>query len=159
MKYRKLGRTNFEVSDVGHGLWGMSNWSGSNDQQSLDALQLAVGYGCNFLDSAWAYGDGKSDRLLGETLRQNAGTRIYGASKVAPKNRRWPAQGTLHEAFPMDHVLQSAEMIRKQIGSETIDLLQYHVWDDSWTDDPEFRNAVEKLKTKGAVRADRKSVV
>lgn len=153
MKYRKLGRTNFEVSDIGHGLWGMSNWSGSDDRQSLLALQIAVDCGSNFLDSAWAYGDGKSDGLLGETLRRNANTGIYAASKVPPKNRRWPAQGTVAETFPIDHVLQYAEMIRQKIGVETIDLLQYHVWDDSWTDQPDFLNAVETLKRKQLIRS------
>ncbi|HEY5163662.1 MAG TPA: aldo/keto reductase [Terriglobales bacterium] len=153
IKYRKLGRTSFEVSEVGHGLWGMSGWSGSDDRRSLESLQLGVDLGCNFLDSAWAYGDGKSDGLLGETLRRNPGKRIVAASKVPPKNRRWPAEGTLREAFPADHVLQYAEMIRKQIGTDTIDLLQYHVWDDSWTDDPDFRNAVETLKSKNLIRS------
>lgn len=152
MKYRKLGRTNFDVSDIGHGLWGMSNWSGSNDQQSMQALQMAVDHGCNFLDSAWAYGDGKSDGLLGETVRRNGGKRLYGASKIPPKNRRWPAQGTLADTFPLDHVLQYADMIRAKVGTDTIDLLQYHVWDDSWSDDGEFRKAVERLKNRGIIR-------
>jgi aryl-alcohol dehydrogenase-like predicted oxidoreductase len=153
MNYRRLGRTNFEVSDIGHGLWGMSNWSGSDDRQSLQALQVAVDNGCNFLDSAWAYGDGKSDGLLGETIHRNPEKRIYGASKVPPKNRRWPAQGTLAETFPIDHVLQYAEMIRAKIGVETIDLFQYHVWDDSWTEDPDFRNTVEILRRKKMIRS------
>jgi aryl-alcohol dehydrogenase-like predicted oxidoreductase len=153
MKYRKLGRTAFEVSDVSHGLWGMGNWSGSEDARSLQALQLAVDAGCNFLDSAWAYGDGRSDGLAGETLRRNPGNRIYVASKVPPKNRKWPASGTLQEAFPVDHVLDYAERIRQKIGVETIDLLQYHVWDDSWTEDPDFRRAVESLKSRQLIRA------
>ncbi len=152
MRYRKLGRTNFEVSDIGHGLWGMSNWSGSEDQRSLEALQLAVGLACNFLDSAWAYGDGRSDGLAGEILRRNPGKRIYVASKVPPKNRRWPASGTLAEAFPVDHVLDHAEKICQKLGVDAIDLLQYHVWDDSWTDDPDFRRAVEALKSKKLIR-------
>ena len=153
MKYRQLGRTDFEVSDVGHGLWGMSNWSGSDDEQSLHALQIAIDLGCNFLDSAWAYGDGKSDGFVGEIVRRNSGKRIYGASKVPPKNRRWPAQGTLAETYPVEHVRQYAEMIRKRFGTDTIDLLQYHVWDDSWTDEPDFRKAVEELKGNGMIRA------
>ena len=153
MKYRKLGRTKFDVSDVGHGLWGMSNWSGSDDRQSLEALQIAVDRGCNFLDSAWAYGNGKSDGLLGETVRRNQGKRIYSASKVPPKNRKWPANGALGETFSEDHVLQYADMIRQKIGTDTIDLLQYHVWDDSWTDKPEFRRTIESLKTKGIIRS------
>lgn len=153
MKYRKLGRTDFEISDIGHGLWGMSGWSGSEDQRSLAALQLAVDLGCNFLDSAWAYGDGRSDGLAGETLCRNPGKRIYVASKVPPKNRRWPANGTLAETFPVDHVVEHAEKIREKLGADTIDLLQYHVWDDSWTDDPEFRRAVETLKSKNLIRS------
>ena len=76
MKYRKLGRTGFEVSDIAYGLWGMSGWSGSDDQQSLDSLQLSVDSGCNFFDTAWAYGDGKSDGLLGETMARNSKKRL-----------------------------------------------------------------------------------
>ena len=152
MNCRKLGRTNFDVSDIGHGLWGMSGWSGSEDQRSLQALQTAVDLGCNFLDSAWAYGDGRSDGLAGETLRRNGGKRIYVASKVPPKNRRWPALGTLAETFPTDHVVEHAEKIRQKLGTDSIDLLQYHVWDDSWTDDSEFRRAVETLKSRKLIR-------
>ena len=72
MKYRKLGQTGFDVSDIAYGLWGMSGWSGSDDRQSLDSLQLAVDSGCTFFDSAWAYGEGKSDGLLGETMAGNS---------------------------------------------------------------------------------------
>ena len=152
MKYRRFGRTDLEVSDIGHGLWGMSGWSGSDDQRSLEALQLSVQLGCNFLDSAWAYGEGRSDGLLGETLKRNPGKQIFGASKVPPKNRRWPATGSLSEAFPTGHVFEHVERIRQKIGTDTIDLLQYHVWDDSWTDEPEFRNTVEELKSKKLIR-------
>ena len=64
MRHRELGKTGFSVSDIGCGLWGMSGWSGSDDGESLRALQLAVDLGCNFFDTAWAYGNGKSDGLL-----------------------------------------------------------------------------------------------
>ena len=72
MKYRKLGRTGFDTADMAHGLWGMSGWTGSDDKESTDALQLAVDLGCNFFDTAWAYGEGKSDELLGRTLTANS---------------------------------------------------------------------------------------
>src|SRR6516162_1260272 len=91
MKYRKFGRSGFEVSDLAHGLWGMGDWPDSDDRQSLDALQLAVDLGCNFFDSAWAYGSGKSDGLLGQAIANNPGKRIYAASKIPPKNLKWPA--------------------------------------------------------------------
>src|SRR5271170_592447 len=92
MKYRTLGRTGFAVSDMAHGLWGMSGWSGSDDRQSLEALQLSVDLGCNFFDTAWAYGEGKSDALLGEIISLNKDRRLYAASKIPPRNRKWPAK-------------------------------------------------------------------
>jgi aryl-alcohol dehydrogenase-like predicted oxidoreductase len=154
MKFRKLGRTGFEVSDIAHGLWGMSGWSGSDPQASLRALQLAVDLGCNFFDTAWAYGDGNSDGLLGQILRNNAGKRLYAASKIPPKNDKWPgsSEDKYQDVFPAHHVFKYADLIRKQLGVDCIDLLQFHVWDDSWTDDPEFRTTVEKLKGDRIVR-------
>jgi aryl-alcohol dehydrogenase-like predicted oxidoreductase len=155
MKYRKLGRTNFEVSDIAHGLWGMSGWSGSEDRESLRALQLAVDLGCNFFDTAWAYGDGKSDGLLGKIMARNKGKRLYAASKIPPKNLQWPASPNdkYTDVFPADHVFKYTDMIREKLGVQMIDLLQLHVWDDNWTDDPEFRKTVEKLKSDGSIRS------
>jgi aryl-alcohol dehydrogenase-like predicted oxidoreductase len=154
MKYRRLGRTGFEVSEIAHGLWGMSGWSGSDDRQSLEALQLAVDLGCNFFDTAWAYGEGKSDALLGKILSANRGKRLYAASKVPPLNGKWPAspKDKYREAFPSEHVFKYAKLIREKLGTESIDLLQFHVWDDGWTDEAEFRDTVGKLKHDGGIR-------
>ena len=154
MKYRKLGRTGFEVSEIAHGLWGMSGWSGSDDRQSLAALQLAVDLGCNFFDTAWAYGDGKSDGLLGQILSRNRGKRLYAASKIPPLNGKWPAspKDSCGDVFPADHVFKHARRIREKLGVEAIDLLQFHVWHDGWTDEAEFRETVEKLKHDGLIR-------
>src|SRR5437016_2489866 len=69
----------------------MGEWSGSKDEESLKALQLAVDLGCNFFDSAWAYGNGKSDGLLGQIIGRNKGKRLYAASRIPPKNDKWPA--------------------------------------------------------------------
>ena len=160
MKYRKLGRTGYEVSEMAHGLWGMSGWSGSEDQESLDALQLATDLGCNFFDTAWAYGQGKSDGLLGEILSRNASPpnpakRLYAASKIPPLNGKWPARPEYkyQDVFPADHVFKHTDLILKQLRTNSIDLLQFHVWDDSWTDEPEFRDTVEKLKHDGRIRS------
>lgn len=155
MKYRTLGRTGFEVSDVAQGLWGMSGWSGSNDEESRQAIQLAIDLGCNFFDTAWAYGDGKSDGLLGEALAKNKGKRIYAASKIPPKNLKWPAspKDKYQDVFPSGHVFKYVQQIREKLQSDSIDLLQFHVWDDGWTDDPQFRDTVEKLKADGWIRS------
>jgi len=154
MKYRKFGRTGIETSDIAPGLWGMGGWSGSDDKQSLEALQLSVNLGCNFFDTAWGYGDGKSDGLLGQTIARNKGKRLYAASKIPPKNERWPAHPSYkyHDVFPPDHVFKYADRIRKQLGTDSIDLLQFHVWTDEWTDEPDFSRTVEKLKNDGIAR-------
>jgi aryl-alcohol dehydrogenase-like predicted oxidoreductase len=154
MKYRRLGRTAIPVSHIGHGLWGMSGWSGSDDRQSLESLQLAVDLGCNFFDTAWAYGNGKSDGLLGDIIAGNKKKRLYAASKIPPKNNQWPARPAYkyRDVFPAEHVFAHARLIRDKLRVDTIDLLQFHVWDDSWTSEPEFRDTVEKLKSQGWTR-------
>ncbi len=155
MKYRTLGRTGFEVSEIAHGLWGMSGWSGSDDDESLQALQVAIDLGCNFFDTAWAYGNGKSDGLLGTIMQKNAGKRLYAASKIPPKNLKWPASAKdkYQDVFPADHVFKYADLIRGKLQADSIDLLQFHVWDDSWTEEKEFRDTVEKLKRDGWIRS------
>lgn len=155
MRYRTLGRTGFEVSDIAHGLWGMSGWSESDDKQSRKAIQLAIDLGCNFFDTAWAYGNGKSDGLLGEALANNKDKRIYAASKIPPKNLQWPAlpKYKYNEVFPADHVLKYTKRIAEKLGVEVIDVLQFHVWDDSWAEEPEFRNTIERLKMDGWIRS------
>jgi aryl-alcohol dehydrogenase-like predicted oxidoreductase len=155
MRYRKLGRTEFAVSDIGHGLWGMSGWSGSEDRQSLESLQLSADLGCTFFDTAWAYGEGHSDELIGKTLKQNPAKRLFVASKIPPKNRRWPAsrEYAYADVFPHDHVIKYTEAIREALGVDRIDLLQFHVWDDTWTEERDFRATVEELKNRELIES------
>lgn len=155
MRTRTLGKTGFEVSEMACGLWGMSGWSGSDDEESVASLQLAVDLGCNFFDTAWAYGEGKSDGFLGRILAANRDKRIYAASKIPPKNRQWPAapDSDYNEVFPAEHVFEYADRIRRALGVDAIDLLQFHVWQDAWAEREEFRSTVEKLKRDGTVRA------
>ncbi len=155
MKSRKLGRTNLDVSEIGHGLWGMGGWTGSDDGQSTQALHLAAGLGCTFFDSAQAYGNGKSDRLLGDLLRSHAGKPLIGASKVPPKNGKWPAEASdrLEDVFPLDHVLRSTEAILKNLGLDHIDVLQFHVWSDAWAHNELWMRTVRRLKDEKIVRA------
>src|SRR5262245_53694933 len=91
MQYRRLGRTNLRVSEIGHGLWGMGGWTDSVRDESERALQLSADLGCSFYDSAEAYGDGASDRLLGQLLKANVGKQLFAASKVPPQDFKWPS--------------------------------------------------------------------
>jgi len=133
----------------------MSGWSGSDDAQSAAALQHAADAGCTFFDSAWAYGDGKSDQFLGDLLAGNPGKRLYAASKIPPRNLLWPARRThtFDEVFPPKHVFKYADLIRSKLRTDAIDLLQFHVWHDGWADEPDFRKTIEKLKHDGVIRA------
>ena len=153
MRYRQFGGTGWDVSEIGYGMWGMAGWTGSHDDESRQSLDLAVQLGCNFFDTAFAYGDGHSERLLGELLRRHPDEQLYVATKIPPKDRQWPPQGPLAEVFPPDHIREYAEKSLANLGTETIDLLQFHVWNDVWADDPSWQRAIDALKTEGLVRA------
>jgi aryl-alcohol dehydrogenase-like predicted oxidoreductase len=155
MNYRRLGRTNLEVSEVGYGAWGLggSGWIGAEDDRSLKALHRAVDLGLNFIDTALDYGDGHSERLVGQVVRERPET-VYVATKVPPKNRTWPARdgSRVEEVFPGSHVRESAEASLRNLGLETIDLLQLHVWQDDWADQGDWLETVEALRDEGKVR-------
>lgn len=155
MRTRTFGRTGWPVTEVGYGMWGMAGWTGSDDEQSMAALERAVALGCNFFDTAYAYGQGKSERLLGQLLRAHPDKRLYGASKIPPKNLKWPAAPTttLDEAFPADHIREYAEKSLANIGVSTLDLLQFHVWNDEWTADDRWQKGVAALKSEKLVNA------
>jgi aryl-alcohol dehydrogenase-like predicted oxidoreductase len=156
MKHRKLGRTNFDVSEVGYGAWGIGGtmWMGASDRESLAALHHAIDLGVNFIDTALAYGNGHSEELVGRVIRE-APYKIYVATKVPPKNLLWPARPGIgiEEAFPRDYVMRSTEKSLKNLGLEVIDLQQLHVWNPDWLDREEWRREMEDVKTQGKVRA------
>jgi aryl-alcohol dehydrogenase-like predicted oxidoreductase len=153
MRYRTFGRLGWPVSDVGYGMWGMGGWTGSDDTESLAALDRAVELGCTFFDTAHAYGDGRSERLLARTLERHPGTRLYAATKVPPKNRRWPGRADTPpaDAFPYEHVVAMTQESRRNLGVERIDLQQLHVWSDAWVEDDGWKRAARDLKAQGVI--------
>ncbi len=106
MQIRRFGRTDWMVGEIGYGMWGMGGWKDSDDQESLASLQLAVDLGCNFFDTAWAYGDGHSERLLGQIVHANPAKKLLCASKIPPKNRIWPSRRsfTLDDCYPPEYI-------------------------------------------------------
>jgi len=141
------------VSDIGYGMWGMGGWTGSEDAKSLAALDRSVELGCNFFDTAFAYGDGHSEQLLAETLKRHAGTRLYVATKVPPKNRVWPGKAStpIAQVFPYEYIIEMTERSRANLGVSRIDLQQLHVWSDAWVEDDGWKRAVTDLKAKGLI--------
>jgi len=161
MRYRRFGRTAWQVSAIGYGMWGMGGWTGSDDEESLAALDRAIALGCNFFDTAWVYGDGRSEQLLGEALRRRPARDrpsphpLVVATKVPPKNWKWPAKAEYRaaDAYPSDHIREYTEKSLANLGVAALDLQQLHVWSDAWADDDGWKRAAEDLKRAGLVRA------
>lgn len=155
MNTRKFGKTNWGVSEIGYGMWGMGGWTESDDILSAKSLDLAVEHGVNFFDTAWGYGEGHSELLLGQLLGRHKNTKLYTASKIPPKNFKWPAKPgySYEESYPRDHIFDYTHKTLKNLGLEQIDLMQFHTWDDGWTDREEWKRAVEELKKAGKIAA------
>lgn len=155
MQYRRFGRTDWQVSEVGYGMWGMAGWTESDDVQSGKSLDLAVENGINFFDTAWGYGEGHSEELLGQLVRRHPNKKLYTASKIPPKNFMWPAKPEykFEESYPTSHVVEFTEKTLGNLGLEQIDLMQFHTWDDGWSDREEWQRAIEDLKTSGKIAA------
>jgi aryl-alcohol dehydrogenase-like predicted oxidoreductase len=159
VRYRRFGRLEWELSEVGYGMWGIAGgiggWTGSNDETGHASLQEAVDLGCNFFDTAWVYGRGHSERLLAAVLRENADRRLYVATKIPPKDMAWPStrESKLDDVFPPDHVWEYLNRSLENLGLDSIDLMQYHVWEDAWADDPRWREPVEEMKERKLVKA------
>jgi aryl-alcohol dehydrogenase-like predicted oxidoreductase len=155
MNLRPLGNTGLEVSEVGYGAWGIgqSMWIGARDEESLRALDRAIDLGLNFIDTALAYGDGHSEKLVGETVRRRPET-VYVATKIPPKNSVWPAAADSHadDAFPGEHIRRCTERSLRNLGLDTIDVQQFHVWHDNWLDQGDWLETVQALKQEGKIR-------
>lgn len=156
MHYRPLGRTGLQVSEIGYGAWGIggagSGWVGAQDDESVRALHRAIDLGVNFIDTARGYSD--SERIVGQVVRERTGDELYVATKVAPKNRTWPAPAGLDpmEVFPGEHIRDSVDTSLRESGLESFDVLQLHVWSDEWVGRGDWLETVEELKQAGKFR-------
>jgi len=155
MMYRKFARVGTPVAEVGFGTWGMGGWSGSDDEASKAALRRGLELGCNFLDTARAYGNGRSESLIREVLAGWSGAAPFIATKIPPKNGQWPARAEypLDAVFPADYIRSSTEESLAALGVATLDLQQFHVWTDAWAEDGRWQRAVSDLKSEGLIKA------
>lgn len=155
MRYREFGRTGWKVSEIGYGMWGMAGWSGSEDEESLRSLQQAVDLGCNFFDTAWAYGEGRSESLLGQLVRANPSKKLYTATKIPPLNRQWPSgrEHALDDCYPPDHIEEYVHRSLQNSGLESFDLIQFHTWEDAWVADDRWAKKMDDLRRQGLLQA------
>jgi aryl-alcohol dehydrogenase-like predicted oxidoreductase len=153
MEYRRFGRTGWNVSEIGYGMWGLVGWTGTDDKEMQESLHKAVDLGCNFFDTAWGYGEGRSEQILGKLIRNYGNKKLYAATKIPPRNRQWPSRShfTLDEVFPEEYIVEYTEKSLKNLNVERIDLMQFHVWEDAWADRDEWKSAIEKLTKAGKV--------
>lgn len=154
MHYRRFGRTNWKVSEIGYGMWGLAGWQGTDEKEVDRALDRSVELGCNFFDTAWAYGGGLSEQILGKLVKRNAGKTFYLATKIPAKNFKWPARPEykLTDCYATAHIIEYTEKSLKNLNVECIDLQQFHVWDDSWSSHDDWKKGIEKLKKDGKVK-------
>ncbi len=155
MQYRTFGRTGWQVSEVGYGMWGMAGWTGSESEEVNQALDRSVEMGCNFFDTAWGYGEGLSEKILNALIKRHSQKKLYVATKVPPKNRKWPSKPEfrLADVFPSNYIIEYTEKSLQNLGVETIDLQQFHVWEDAWAQQDEWKEAITKLRQQGKVQA------
>lgn len=155
MHNRRLGKTGLEISEIGYGAWGIgqSMWIGADDEESLRALDRAIDLGLNFIDTALGYGDGHSEELVGQTVKRRSET-VHVSTKIPPKNGRWPGQADSHadDTFPGDHIRACTERSLRNLGTDTIDVQQFHVWHDNWLEQGDWLETVEALKQEGKIR-------
>lgn len=142
------------MSEIGYGMWGLAGWTGSDDTEVEAALHRSVELGCNFFDTAWGYGSGRSEQILGQLIKAHQGSRLYAATKIPPKNRVWPSRRefSLDEVFPEDYIVEYTEKSLKNLGVDSIDLMQFHVWEDGWANRDEWKRAVSRLTEQGKVK-------
>jgi aryl-alcohol dehydrogenase-like predicted oxidoreductase len=156
VRQRPLGRTGLEVSEVGYGAWGIGGtmWLGADDDESLQALNRAIDLGLTLIDTALGYGNGHSEELVGQVVRSRS-ERVVVATKIPPKNMTWPAPDGIDpdEAFPADWVRSCTERSLRNLGLETIDVQQFHVWSDEWVGRGSWLEGIESLKAEGKIRA------
>lgn len=155
MKYRRFGKTDWQVSEIGYGMWGMAGWTGSDDDESMTSLQRSVDLGVNFFDTAWGYGEGHSEALLGRLIKQNPDKKLYTATKIPPKNFIWPSRRefTLDDCFPPDHIEKYVHNSLENAKLESFDLMQFHVWEDSWVEDDRWAKKMDELRAQGLIGA------
>lgn len=153
MHKRPLGRTGLSVTEIGFGAWGIAAdaWKGARDDESLAALRRYIELGGNFIDTAMGYGEGHSERLVGQAAREHPGTLV--ATKISPKNGRWPAppETRAEQAFPGEYVIRMTEASLERLGLPRIDVQQFHVWNDSWLGQGDWQAAVAQLKRDGKI--------
>lgn len=158
MNYRTLGKTGLKVSELGYGTWQFANdedcWVGASRSESEQALLTAIDQGVNFIDTARSYGDGLAEKWIGEIIKYRPSTDLIICSKLLPKNLQWPARKgiDINEVFPTEHIIQQVEESLKDLDREYLDIMLFHVWQDDWANEDDWKQTIQMLTKQGKVK-------
>jgi aryl-alcohol dehydrogenase-like predicted oxidoreductase len=148
MQYRTLGRTAASVSVVGLGTWQLgADWGEVDETDALAILDASAEAGVSFFDTADVYGDGRSERLIGRWLRANPGAGVTVATKMG---RRLPQEP---ENFSLAHFREWTDRSRRNLGVETIDLVQLHCPPTQVVSDDAVFDRLDTLVDDGVIAA------
>lgn len=155
MHHRDLYRNGPDVTEIGFGTWGIGGgWGPRDDARSRTALHAAIDTGINFIDTAYMYGEGHAESLIGQVLRERSET-VRVATKVPPQNRLFPAPGgtPVDDAYPRGLLTHHTQQSLTALGLETLDLQQLHVWSPDWLHRGGWADEVADLKADGLIQA------
>lgn len=154
MKYRPFGKSGWNVSEIGFGAWALGGqWGGQDDAESIAALNKAIDLGVNFIDTAQGYGDGRSERVIAQVLKERS-ERIYVATKTSPDAGPWPPSPycQAEQRYSEDYLRANVEQRLTNLGTDCIDVLQLHTWTRAWNNDPVPLEILARLRDEGKLR-------
>ncbi|HTL30195.1 MAG TPA: aldo/keto reductase [Tepidisphaeraceae bacterium] len=155
MKYRTFGRLGWKVSEIGFGAWAIGgSWGPQSEKDSVAALNRALDLGCNFIDTAQGYGDGKSERIIAEVLKSRKGEKVYIATKIPPAPGAWPPSpyDLAEDRFSESYLRERLERSLRDLQTDSIDLLQLHTWTRAWNRNPTPLEHLRKFRKEGKIR-------
>jgi aryl-alcohol dehydrogenase-like predicted oxidoreductase len=157
VRTRRFGRLGWPVGEIGYGMWGIAGgeggWTGADDALGMESLALAASNGCNFFDTAWIYGRGHSERMAQRLVATHQNERVKVATKIAPANRQWPSRrgDRFEDIYPREYLRDAMAQSLRNLQTERIDLMQFHVWEDEWIEDPGFHAIVDEWRGQNLV--------
>jgi len=157
MKYRTFGKLGWRVSEIGFGGWALGGlgWGGQRDEDSVAALRQAFDLGCNFIDTAQGYGDGRSEQLIGKFLKAHKGEHVYVATKIPVKGPgEWPPlpYDSIEARYPGPYLRECVEVSLRNLQTDCLDLLQLHTWTRAWNRNPVALEVLQELRQEGKLR-------
>ena len=154
MKYRKFGSTGLEVSEIGFGAWAIGgNWGDQEESDSLEGLETALDNGVNFIDTAAGYGNGKSEKIIGEFLKSRS-ENVYICTKAPPAPGEWPPSPycKIEDRYSEKYLRENIEERLTNLQASSLDVLLLHTWTRAWNDNPVALEILQKIKSEGLIK-------